>query len=51
MMENGEFELIVDSKKQNVLYKTDSQIDGAYATVYLTDKQKPIWVCPPITVD
>jgi hypothetical protein len=50
-LEKGQFELIVNSEQQKQVFKTVSEINGATATVFVTDQGMAFWMCPPITVD
>jgi hypothetical protein len=51
MLDEGQFELIVNSEPQNQILKTTSSINGAIATVYVTERGIGFWMCPPIIID
>ncbi|KEO72733.1 hypothetical protein [Anditalea andensis] len=51
MLDEGQFELIINSEPQNQILKTTSNINGAIATVFVTEGGMGFWMCPPITID
>ena len=51
MLDEGQFELIINFEPQNQILKTTSNINGAIATVFVTERGMGFWMCPPITMD
>lgn len=51
ILDEGLFELTVNKEVQSQVLKTTSNINGATATVFVTEQGVAFWMCPPITVD
>ncbi len=51
ILDEGHFELTVEEERQSQVLKTTSNINGATATVFVTEQGIAFWMCPPITVD
>jgi hypothetical protein len=51
MLDSGQFELTINSERQNSIFKTRSNINGAVATVFVSKNRTAFWMCPPITID
>ncbi|MEQ9288697.1 MAG: hypothetical protein RIG77_17380 [Cyclobacteriaceae bacterium] len=51
ILDQGLFELTAYEERQSQVLKTTSNINGAIATVYVTEQGMAFWMCPPITID
>nr|WKN39670.1 hypothetical protein K4G66_13310 [Tunicatimonas sp. TK19036] len=52
LLNEGKFELIIDSKVQSKIIVSNAFYDsGMGAITYLSVNGLPFWICPPITID